>query len=199
LLEGIEACSDLFSRYGGHSHACGFAMPAANIEQLRARLDAFARTRLTMADFDPVLDVDAELRLEEVTPELYQALQLLEPYGVGNREPIFSAVDIRLCAPPRILKEKHIKLKLMSAPTTTEPSNGGAWRRSITYDAMGWRMAEVLEQSPLLAGDALDIAFTIGSNDHPEYGGLELTLQDLRSPNLARPPHSNANDIVPVI
>jgi hypothetical protein len=41
-------------------------------------------------------------------------------------------------------------------------------------------MAERLQQSPLLAGDGIDIAFTIGHNDHPEYGGLELTLKDLQ-------------------
>ena len=42
-------------------------------------------------------------------------------------------------------------------------------------------MAERLQESPLLAGDAIDIAFTIGHNDHPDFGGLELTLQDLKS------------------
>src|SRR5882724_3972846 len=58
LLVAVESCRDLFSRYGGHSHACGFAMPAANVDELRRRLDAFARARLTVEDFGPVLDVD---------------------------------------------------------------------------------------------------------------------------------------------
>ena len=49
------------------------------------------------------------------------------------------------------------------------------------FSALGWRMAERLQQSPLLAGDSIDIAFTIGHNDHPDFGGLELTLQDLKS------------------
>jgi single-stranded-DNA-specific exonuclease len=183
LLDAIESCGDLFSRFGGHSHACGFAMPAANIEQLRSRLDTFARARLTPADFDPVLDVDAELRFEDISPELYQALCLLEPYGVGNPEPVFSTRGARLTAPPRILKDKHIKLKLTSGPatSTTERASGGDWRRSIAFDALGWNMAERLQQSPLLAGDAVDIAFTVGHNDHPEYGGLELSLRDLRA------------------
>jgi hypothetical protein len=48
------------------------------------------------------------------------------------------------------------------------------------FDALGWRLAERLQQSPLLAGDAIDIAFTIGHNDHPEFGGLELTLRDIK-------------------
>jgi single-stranded-DNA-specific exonuclease len=222
LLEAVESCRDLFSRYGGHAHACGFAMPAAHIEPLRARLDAFARARLTLADFEPVLDVDAELSFEEITPELFQALRLLEPYGVGNPEPVFSALGAKLTAPPRILKDKHLKLKLTSGfgrdristedesqemseaailasprchpdsasiprrdvrvavenrdAASKSPDSG--WRRSIVFDALAWNMAERVQQSPLLAGDAIDIAFTIGHNDHPEYGGLELSLRD---------------------
>ena len=57
----------------------------------------------------------------------------------------------------------------------------GSWRAAIVLDALGWNMAERLQQSPLLAGDAIDVAFTIGQNDHPEYGGLELSLRDLKA------------------
>jgi hypothetical protein len=54
------------------------------------------------------------------------------------------------------------------------------FRSKITFDALGWHMAERLEQTPLLAGDSIEIAFSIGQNDHPEYGGLELSLRDLK-------------------
>jgi single-stranded-DNA-specific exonuclease len=229
LLEAIESCGSLFSRYGGHSHACGFAMPSANVAELRAQLDAFARTRLTLADFDPVLDLDAELDLTEITPELFHALELLEPYGMGNPEPVFAARGVQLAAPPRILKDKHVKLKVRAAANRDSAAlssaesqelsaaailatprchpDGAVVRREekaaalaegyasdqlrtenrelrtglkITFDALGWHMAERLQQTPLLAGDAIDVAFTIGNNDHPEYGGLELSLRDFR-------------------
>jgi len=178
LLEAIESSGRLFTRYGGHSHACGFSIPSANVARLRAELDAFARTRLTAADFDPVLDVEAELDLSEITPALYPMLCLLEPYGAGNHEPVFTARNLRLIAPPKILKDKHIKLKLAA--------NGNAGTRQLrtVFDALGWNMAERLQQSPLLAGDAIDIAFTIGHNDHPDFGGLELTLRDLKAVTL---------------
>ena len=237
LLEAVESSHNLFTRYGGHSHACGFAMPAANVPQLRAELDAFARTRLTPADFDPVLDVEAELDLAEITPALFQALRMLEPHGAGNHEPAFSARGVRLIAPPKILKDKHIKLKLKAGaggrhefspkesakgespgedPSKEELSavailttpnchpDGAAISRKekaeakgfplrtenrelrtavrTVFDALGWHMAERLQQSPLLAGDAIDIAFTIGHNDHPDFGGLELTLRDFKFP-----------------
>jgi single-stranded-DNA-specific exonuclease len=226
LLEAVESSHNLFTRYGGHSHACGFAMPSANVPQLRAELDAFARARLTKADFDPVLDVEAELDLDEITPGLFQVLRLLEPYGTGNHEPAFSAHGVRLIAPPKILKDKHIKLKLKAGEDrghefSPEPGkeelsvvailatpnchpDGAAISRAekaeakgfqlrtenrelraaeklrTVFDALGWHMAERLQQSPLLAGDAIDIAFTIGHNDHLDFGGLELSLRDFK-------------------
>ena len=176
LLEAVESSRNLFTRYGGHSHACGFAMPSANVVQLRAELDAFARARLTAEDFDPVLDVEAELHLSEITPALFRMLSLLEPYGTGNHEPAFTARDVRLIAPPKILKDKHVKLKLKENGSR-EPGTENRQLRTV-FDALGWNMAERLKQSPLLAGDAIDIAFTIGHNDHPDFGGIELELRD---------------------
>src|SRR4029077_15435594 len=90
LLHAIESCHELFSRYGGHAHAVGFALPSANVEKLRAHLDQYARARLTSADFEAQLEFDRELPLGEVGPELYQALLLLEPFGMENREPVFA-------------------------------------------------------------------------------------------------------------
>jgi hypothetical protein len=50
----------------------------------------------------------------------------------------------------------------------------------ITFDALSWHMAERIQQTPLLAGDTIDIAFTVGHTGHPEYGGLELSLRDFQ-------------------
>ncbi len=232
LLEAVESCGNLFTRYGGHSHACGFAMPAANVPELRARLDQFARTKLTLADFEPTLEISGELELTEVTPQLFRTLELLEPYGMSNPEPVFAARGVQLVAPPKLLKEKHIKLKVRagertaliedtrlsaaailatprchpdsaairrderaaavaqaqnSPPRYDRPSD---FRSKIAFDALGWHMAEGLQKTPLLAGDSVDIAFSIGHNDHPEYGGLELSLRDFSVPlgkNLSNP------------
>jgi hypothetical protein len=150
---------------------------------------------------------------------------------MGNPEPVFAARGVELAAPPRILKEKHVKLKVRAGATmksgaSDDPGemsptgvlaalrchpDGAATRREenaavvaeddagdslrtenrelrtdfrskITFDALGWHMAERLQKTPLLAGDAIDVAFTVGHNDHPEYGGLELSLRDLRLP-----------------
>jgi single-stranded-DNA-specific exonuclease len=178
LLNAMESCAGLFTRYGGHSHAVGFSLPSSRVTEFRAQIDAYARTRLTLADFEPVLKIDAELELDSITPELFATLQKLEPFGAGNHEPIFCARSARLTAPFKVLKEKHVRLKL--SPGQSAVANGG-WRRSLTYNAMGWRLAERAQQENLLPGDLLDIAFNLGYNDHPDFGGLELSLRDFKS------------------
>ena len=202
LLNALESCAGLFTRFGGHSHAVGFSLPAEHVPELRAHLDAYARARLTPADFEPMLNYDADLSLEQVTAELFQAIHRLQPFGVGNPQPVFTAREVRLVAPPRVLKDKHVKLKLGCKPNTADmailttprcdPDSSTIRRserrelpdnrpRAITFSALGWHMAERCQQAGLLLGDSLDIAFTIDHNDHPDYGGLELSLRDFKS------------------
>jgi single-stranded-DNA-specific exonuclease len=176
LLNALESCPELFTRYGGHSHAVGFSMPTAQVGELRKRLDAYAHNCLTPSDLEPVLELDAMVPFDHITPDLFQALQRMEPFGVGNREPIFAANNVRVTASPRIMKEKHAKLKL----AFNGQVEGEKWRRSIRYDALGWHMAEQVQQAELALGDVLDVAFILESNDHSDFGGLELTLRDFR-------------------
>ena len=181
LLNALESCAGLFTRFGGHAHAVGFSLPASSLPELRTHLDAYARGCLTLADFEPALNFDAELSLDQVTPELFQALQRLQPFGVGNAQPVFAARAVRLTAPPRVIKEKHVKLRLAPPIANSQQSVTRNWRNAVSFNAMGWHMAERCQQAGLLTGDQLDIAFTIDNNDHPEYGGLELSLRDFQS------------------
>ena len=179
LLNALESCAGLFTRFGGHSHAVGFSLPAARVPELREHLDVYARTCLTLADFEPTLNFDAEISLDQVNPELFRSLQRLQPFGVGNPQPVFVARAVRLVAPPRVLKEKHVKLKL-AATENREPTTGN-WRNAIAFDALGWNLAERCQQAGLLVGDHLDVAFTVDNNDHPDYGGLELSIRDFKA------------------
>src|ERR1700731_1585863 len=64
------------------------------------------------------------------------------------------------------------------SPATTQ-STQSSWRDNIAFKAMGWGLKESCDRLQLLAGDRLDIAYSLGMNDHPEFGGLELTLRDV--------------------
>jgi single-stranded-DNA-specific exonuclease len=172
LLDALESCHDLFTRFGGHAHAVGFAMPSKDVPALKQRLNSYAQGRLKPEDLVPELCIDAEIPLSSVTPELLTSLGRLEPFGHGNREPVFSSCGVSLLLPPRILKERHIKLRVNQKLADA--------KASYNYEAVGWRMAERAQTEALQPGDNLDVAYKIGLNFHPDFGGLELTLEDFR-------------------
>ena len=172
LLEALESCHDLFTRFGGHAHAVGFAMPSQAVPVLKQRLNDYAQAILTQDNLLPQLSIDAEIPLSSVTPDLLRHLGRLEPFGHGNPEPVFSSHGVNLLLPPKILKDKHIKLRVNQRLADS--------KASFNYEAVGWRMAERLQAEALQPGDNLDVAFTVGMNSHPEFGGLELTLEDYR-------------------
>ena len=179
LLEALESCGELFQRFGGHAHAVGFSLPGKRVPQLRAAMIAFAGSKLKPDDFLPMLLVDAEIALDEVTPALLRDLRQLEPFGHSNPEPVFVARGCRVTTPPRIMKDIHVKLRLL-------PPNA---RQSKPLDALGWRMAERVQKEKILAGDAVDVAFKIEENEHPDFGGLQINICDIvRSEGTAKPP-----------
>ena len=168
LLEAIESCHDLFTRFGGHAHAVGFSLPSNRVEELRTRLNSYALTHLTEENLGNPLLCHAVLPLDRVTPTLFSWIKQLEPLGMGNEEPIFVARNVRLAAPPRYMKERHVKLQFAQG------------MRSANLAALGWNWAARIQQMQLEEGAILDLAYKLRENEHPEFGGLELEIAGLR-------------------
>jgi len=166
LLNAIESCADLFTRFGGHAFAVGFSLPADSMPALRSRLAAYAHEHLGARIPEHRLLIHAQLPLDRITPVLAGWLRKLEPTGHGNQEPIFVARQVRIAGPVRTINERHIALSLTQGQLRAEPIR-----------AMGWGMAEKARRLHLQEGTMLDVAYRICENTHPEFGGLELVLK----------------------
>ena len=168
LLSAIETCADLFTRFGGHAFAVGFALPAEALPELKRRLAECAAERLAQREPQRDLNIHAELPLDHVTAVLAGWLRKLEPLGHGNAEPIFMARNTRLVSAPRFMKERHLRLELAQDGT-------GATR------AVGWDMAGRSAELGLTQGSRIDAAYRIRENLHPDFGGLEIELAGIRA------------------
>jgi single-stranded-DNA-specific exonuclease len=166
LLEALESCHDVFVRFGGHAHAVGFSLTSARVPELRDRLQQHSAVRLTPQILERKLDCSAELPLHQIDASFYQALRLLEPYGMGNEEPVFIARNLVLDGPPQIMKGEHIRMRVRDDQTVMR--------------ALGWRWAERSRALALDAGSRVDLAYRLRMNEHPDFGGLELEIVDLR-------------------
>ncbi len=175
LLSALEPCAELFTRFGGHAFAIGFAMPAANLPELKQRLRAYAAEHLAARDPEHVLRIHAELPLSHITPVLAGWLKKLEPFGHGNPEPVFVARAARLVAAPRIMKERHVRLELAREMPGNSATRGGGSIR-----ALGWSLADEAAALGLKQGSAIDVAYRIRENPHPDFGGLEIEILGMR-------------------
>jgi single-stranded-DNA-specific exonuclease len=189
LLEALESCADLFTRFGGHAFAVGFAMPSEALPELKRRLRLHAEERLAAREPERLLRVHAELPLDRVTPVLVGWLRKLEPFGHGNPEPVFVARGVRVLAQPRIMKGCHIRLDLSRIdlsrvahsrpaascdPATSAPPRAGS---STSIRAVGWNLAARAAELAIAQGSHIDLAYRIRENPDPDYGGLEIEIQ----------------------
>jgi single-stranded-DNA-specific exonuclease len=172
LLNAIESCADLFTRFGGHAFAVGFALPADKLPELKRRLRVYAEEHLGDREPEHLLRIHAELPLDRITSVLVGWLRKLEPFGHGNPEPVFVARRARLLTPPRLMKERHLRLELAqdSVQPPPLPGSSGALR------AVGWNLAARAAELGLAQGSLIDLAYRIRENEHPEYGGVEAEI-----------------------
>ena len=197
LLNAVESCADLFTRFGGHAFAIGFAMPAEVLPELKRRLRLYAEEHLAARRPVHLLRIHAELPLDRITPVLAGWLRKLEPLGHGNPEPLFVARKARLLGPPRIMKDRHLRLELAQesgpsplsssaaqgpaqSPASSPPKEPVLPGSSFAIRAVGWDFAARASELALAEGSLIDLAYRIRENDHPEYGGLEVQIAGLR-------------------
>ena len=167
LLEGLEAMGELFTKFGGHKQAAGLTMPVDRIESFRARFNAFAAERLSVDDFRRTVEIDALLRLEEVTDEAVAEVLSLAPFGAGNSAPVFAVMGAEVCGPPVVMKEKHLRFTVRQ---------GG---RMMTVKA--WSFAE--RAGELQAGARVDLALCLEEDSYSlsrGYAGWGAVLRDVR-------------------
>lgn len=175
LLEAITAVheeSPIFDRFGGHAHAVGFAMPSVRVPELRGRLATYARGRITPEMMSPDVVCDARVTIAEVDAAFVAGVRRCEPFGNGNPEPTFLAEGLTVVEPVRALKERHAKLKLR------QEENGPAiaclcWAREHAWP-------ERLEKMGIGQGSVVDVLFRVRENNHPDFGGPEMELCEIR-------------------
>ena len=111
IFQAFSSCQDLFLRFGGHSQAAGFTLPKEKLSLLEERLTDFAEEALASSELQPTLAVDAEAGLDELSDGLRNWLGRLEPFGVGNPQPVFLTRRARVLG-VRYVGEtgQHVKL-----------------------------------------------------------------------------------------
>ncbi len=146
LVAALAQCGEFLEKHGGHEMAAGLTLGEARLAEFREAFCTCARALLTAEQLQPRLHLDTELTLGEIDYELLDGHEALQPFGMGNPQPLFFARGVTLAAEPRVMKEKHLSLLLRQ---------GGDEYRAVWFGAA----TGTLPRLPW------DVAFTIERNE----------------------------------
>jgi len=113
LYENLSQSRDILPHFGGHPMAAGMTLEEKDISELRKRLIQLAKQQLKEEDFIPIKKVDVSCKLEDITVEAIEQLQLLSPFGISNPKPIFLIENVHISNMKRIgADSSHLKMVL---------------------------------------------------------------------------------------
>ncbi len=165
LHEGLVSLADLFEGFGGHAQAAGVSLKPEKLGEFRERFNAKVIEALGPKPLTPTLKLDHELPFSSIDNTLLKELELLQPYGMGNPEPVFATRPVRVAEHALFGREReHVKLVLEDQETGTK------------LPGKAWRMADTL--TSVVRGRTMRFAFTPKIDRYMGIPKIDLRIKD---------------------
>ena len=164
IVDALTQNAHLFDRHGGHPQAAGFTIPTASLHELEQNLERIAKEHLDGYDLAPSLDIDCEVQLSAFTPQNFDFIQSLAPFGEGNPAPVFLTRAVRVLEARLVgANRQHLKMRLA--------------QRGATISAIAFNQGHKVRETRR----SIDVAYTVGLDTWGQYPRLQMTVQDLRA------------------
>lgn len=164
LYEALCASAPLLERFGGHELAAGLTIREENIQQFRENMEAWAREHVNPRELMPILHIDCPIAPEFISTEATRGLDVLEPFGMGNPQPVFSMCDLLVEEITPISSDRHVRLTL---------SKDGQ-----TYTAMLFGTGQ--GGCGFAQGNYVDAAFCLEINEYRGRCSVQLVIRDIQ-------------------
>jgi len=161
IVAALSQCSQLLTRFGGHTQAAGFTLPTRNLPQLQQQLSQLTAVHLAGLDLRPRIDIDTLVKLNELGGDTFEVTRMLAPFGRGNPLPTFLSLGVEVIGYRTMGNDGgHLKLKLKQ--------NGTVW------EAVGFRMGSRLNE----ASSHIDIVYNLEMDHWGGQSRLRLNIID---------------------
>ena len=166
LYNELAENRDILPAFGGHPMAAGMTLEAANVAELRSRLNKQAEACLTSEDLVPVVDIDIPVQLEEIDTDTIESMRYLAPFGMGFAKPKFYIKGVKVASIRKIgAAQNHLKVELAS---------GGS-----TLDAVGFGIGEIGDQ--LTPDVMIDVIGDLQINEWNGRKKAQMLIEDIRT------------------
>lgn len=121
LYEGLAQTSALLESFGGHAGAAGLTIKTENISRFRDAFENTVKNNTEPEAFVPVITIDQEISFDQITEQLADELERMQPFGDGNPEPLFMARNLRVSY-SQVIGGAHRRMRLIQPSAgSTQP------------------------------------------------------------------------------
>lgn len=163
LHEALSKCDKYIKKFGGHSMAIGITIKRDEFSKFKEQFEEYASS-CNIDKIVPVIHIDEEVSLRNINKEVVKELSLLEPFGEGNKMPLFLYKNLKIHSIRALSEGKHLKLTLKDD--------------NYMIDAIGFNMGELANE--YLIGNKVDIVGTLEINNFNNNDNIQINLKDIR-------------------
>lgn len=162
LHQALSKCSNNLQKFGGHAMAVGVTIQKENLKKFADQIEQIAE-QSNIKEIEPIINIDAEVNLDEVTIDYVESLQKLEPFGEGNKVPLFAFRNLKIDSIRAISEGKHLKLVLKNS--------------NNLINAIGFNIGSLAEEYKI--GDKVDVVGVLEINTFNGVKSIQINLKDI--------------------
>lgn len=162
LHEALMKCSDTIEKFGGHSMAVGVTIKKDKLEEFKREFEQIA-TQEHIENIIPIINIDAKVNLSDINKDIVESLKQLEPFGEGNKMPVFVFRNLKIDSIRALSEGKHLKLTLKDNNTIV--------------NAIGFNIGHLAEEYRI--GDRIDVVGVLEVNTFNGVDNLQINIKDV--------------------
>lgn len=166
LYSAIDSCSDLLSHFGGHQFAAGLSMKKELLPQFKERFEQYVATHIRDHQRQPVMEIEQEITLQEITPQFISILKHLEPFGPENPRPLFLTRQLINNRYTKAVGKQREHLHLDVTDRTAAISG-------IAFGMGDWALH-------IQNGQPVDVCYNLEENTFNNKTSIQMMVQDIR-------------------
>jgi single-stranded-DNA-specific exonuclease len=165
LVECLQHCAPMLHRFGGHAMAAGLTVLKSRFAELKDGLEQYTTTRLNGDAFSRPITIEATAAFADLKPSLHHELQMLAPFGVGNREPLLLSKQVEVVRTETFGSDRrHLRVQLRDRTASAE---------AIAFD-------KAASAAHLPSGRKIDVVYALQFERWDGLDRIRLHLRDLR-------------------
>jgi len=169
ITEVIETFSEFLIKFGGHAQAAGFSVKEGSLDEFREKIVEYVQDNLGKELLDKTIDIDVVLNTKDLNMELAENLLKLEPFGYGNKKPLFLLEKVVVVNKKVLGKDQnHMKLEIKG--------EGSGVEEAIMFNCLD-------DIEKIKVDDVIDLVGCVGINEWNNLTKVQFEVKDWRACN----------------